>query len=200
MAVAPRPWQTPQLPVPSRQSKRPARNSRTPKIVAAPVQPIFKPNPTPSPVRSVIAPSSKQTNSKQTSSKPQTVIRPAAQAVPRTSIQVKLFSMGQRFTQFLAIASVATAVGLYASTVHSQKVWGEEFEKLVQLQDHENRFVAVSESIKEQAIEQIDQVPVPLVTPTPQQTLYVPIPKAVQLRPETPPRITPIDNQAPIGY
>jgi hypothetical protein len=100
----------------------------------------------------------------------------------------------------LAIASVMTAVGLYASTVHSQKVWGEEFDKLVQLQDHENRFVAVSESIKEQAIEQVEQAQIPLVTPTPQQTLYVPVPKAVKLRPATPPHITPIDNQAPIGY
>lgn len=195
MTVAPRPWQTPQLPMPSRQSRRLVQPSRTPKTIAAPVQPIFQPNPTPPPMRSLVPPQSKQTKAQQ-----KTMIRPTAQAVPDTSIQVKLFSMGQRFTQFLAIASVMTAVGLYASTVHSQKVWGEEFDKLVQLQDHENRFVAVSESIKEQAIEQAAQAPTPLVTPTPQQTLYVPVPKAVKLRPATPPHITPIDNQAPIGY
>lgn len=108
--------------------------------------------------------------------------------------------MGQRLTQFLAIASVTMAVGLYASTVHSQKIWGKEYAKLVQLQDDESRFIATSESLKEQVVEQTKTPEVGLVPASPNQNLYIHAPKTVALRPQTPPKLKPIENNAPIGY
>lgn len=169
MAVAPRPWQTPQHPTQSRQQKRPVPPSKSPRTVV----PIKK---------------KRTTASKSIASS------------ARPSLFVQFFSMGQQFTQFLAIAGVTVAVGLYASTVHYQKVWSQEYDQLVQLQDDENRIVATNESIKEQFIEQTKAPETQLVTPSPKQDLYVPAPKAVKLRPEVAPHQQPLESNAPIGY
>jgi hypothetical protein len=108
--------------------------------------------------------------------------------------------MGQRLTQFLAIASVTGAVGLYACTVYNQKIWGKEYAQLTRLQEDERGMVTSNEGIKEQLIEQADQPDMGLSSPTPNQNLYIPTPKALPLRPQTAPTQAPIDNQAPIGY
>lgn len=108
--------------------------------------------------------------------------------------------MGQRFTQFLAIASIGTAVGLYACTVYNQKVWGDAYAKLDRLRDDEQGFVTNNESIKQQLVEQSEASGTDLVTPKPDHNVFVPAPPAVKLRPQTQPSLQPIDNQAPIGY
>ncbi|NJN72600.1 MAG: hypothetical protein HC799_07185 [Limnothrix sp. RL_2_0] len=166
MAVAPRPWQTPQLSVKSRRFK-----SRANKPARMPLARPAKPVP----------------------------IRKAASA-PLSSTKIKVFAMGQRLTQFLAIASVATAVSLYACTVYNQKIWGKEYAQLTRLQEDERGMVTSNEGIKEQLIEQADQPEIGLSSPTPDQNLYVPAPKALPLRPQAASSQAPIDNQAPIGY
>ena len=108
--------------------------------------------------------------------------------------------MGQRLTQFLAIASVTGAVGLYACTVYNQKIWGKEYAQLTRLQEDERGMVTSNEGIKEQLIEQADQPEMGLSSPTPNQNIYVRTPKAAPLRPQAAPNQAPIENQAPIGY
>ncbi|MGB2924041.1 MAG: hypothetical protein WBB82_01960 [Limnothrix sp.] len=126
------------------------------------------------------------------------VIKKSTVAPPQTKL--KVLAMGQRFTQFLAIASVTTAVGIYACTVYNQKIWGAEYAQLTRLQENERGMVTSNEGIKEQLIEQADKPEMALETPTPGQNLYIPTPKAAPLRPQAAPNQVPIDNQAPIGY
>ena len=108
--------------------------------------------------------------------------------------------MGHRFTQFLAIAGIISAVSLYAYTVYSQKVWSNAYSELSRLQNDEREFVTNTESIKEQLIEQSSQPESTLVAPKPENNLYVPEPKAVKLLPQTAPNTKPIYNTGPIGY
>lgn len=115
-------------------------------------------------------------------------------------LQFKLLAMSQRFTQFLAIASISTAVGLYACTVYNQKVWGDAYAKLDRLQDDERGFVTNNESLKQQFIEQSETPETELVTPKPEHNVFVPAPQSVKLRPQAKPTLQPIDNQTPIGY
>jgi len=172
MAVAPRPWQTPQLPAPKR------RRQPTPQIPPRAFQPL----------------------------PPSPVIRKAAtfQAATATRSSVRtslvIFAMGHRFTQFLAIAGIISAVSLYAYTVYSQKVWSNAYSELSRLQNDEREFVTNTESIKEQLIEQSSQPESTLVAPKPENNLYVPEPKAVKLLPQTAPNTKPIYNTGPIGY
>ncbi|OKH16851.1 hypothetical protein NIES208_11675 [[Limnothrix rosea] IAM M-220] len=114
--------------------------------------------------------------------------------------QLKLLGMGQRFTQFLAIATIGTAIGLYASTVYNQKAWGDAYAKLDRLRDDEQGFVTNNESIKQQLVEQSEEPDVPLETPKPDHNVFVPAPPSVKLHPQTKPSLQPINNQAPIGY
>lgn len=169
MAVAPRPWQTPQLPAPKRR-RQPMQHSATPV------------------------------------SQPPRVIRKAktfqASSAPRPTVRTSLFlfAMGHRFTQFLAIAGVIAAVGLYAYTVYNQKVWSAAYSKLSRLQNDEREFVTNTETLKEQFIQQAAQPESTLVAPKPENNLYLPEPKTVKLLPKAAPKTKPIYNTGPIGY
>ena len=168
MAVAPRPWQTPALPVRPRKRQVVRRRPKSATITPAP------------PLR----------------------VAPPVKNIPAHSsnFQLKLLAMGQRLTQFLAIASVTTAVGLYACTVYNQNVWSDSYAKLDRLQDDERSFVTNNESLKQQYIDQAESEGTDLVTPKPEHNVFVPAPKSVKLRPQPEPTLQPIDNQTPIGY
>ena len=171
MAVAPRPWQVAALSAPSRKRK-PVHRSRKSVVRIAPSRP---------PVRS---------------------IKTTAVQAPKTKTKanLKLLAMGQRFTQFLAIASIGTAVGLYACTVYNQKAWGDAYSQLDRLRDDERGYVTNNESLKQQLLEQSEAPGANLEMPKPEHNVFVPEPPAVTLRPQAEPSLQPINNQAPIGY
>ena len=171
MAVAPRPWQVAALPEVPRKRQSAYRGSKS-TVKIAPKRP---------PVHSL-----------------KTTTVPARKT--KTRVKLKLLAMGQRFTQFLAIATIGTAVGLYACTVYNQKAWGDAYSQLDQLRDDERGYVTNNESLKQQLREQSEDPSAALEMPKPEHNVFVPEPTAVKLRPQTKPSLQPIDNQAPIGY
>lgn len=174
MAVAPRPWQVAALPEVPRRRKSVQRGAKSVKSVVR------------------LAPRQAPTHA----SKATTV--PAPQ--PKTKANLKLLAMGQRFTQFLAIATVGTAVGLYACTVYNQKAWGDAYSQLDQLRDDEQSYVTNNESLKQQFREQSEEPSAALAMPKPEHNVFVPEPPAVTLRPQAEPSLQPINSQGPIGY
>ncbi len=113
---------------------------------------------------------------------------------------LKLLTMGEKTSQFLAIIGVVSALGLYAVTVYTQKNWGQEYNQLRRLQNDERNFVAKNESIKEQLIQQAQQPEMGLVNPTPENNLYLPRQESAELLPQPQPTQASVVNRVPVGY
>ncbi|MEB3225481.1 MAG: hypothetical protein VKJ86_06710 [Synechococcus sp.] len=139
-------------------------------------------------------------------SRPLTVVRPTVQPLPSRLPEkavpplLQTLYLGKHVTQWVAIASVAAAMGLYAGKAYSQKTWSESFEHLLQLQEYETHLVATSAGLEEYFREQADGGGSGLVSPTPAHSLYIPQPTRVSL-PEPPTvEATHPREQSPIGY
>ena len=72
---------------------------------------------------------------------------PAANTLPKN---LKTFSLLQKSSFGLAIATMASSIGLYFSTVNIPKQWSQEYRHLEELQLQERQLVAINETIKYQ--------------------------------------------------
>ncbi|MBV5261571.1 hypothetical protein FLX56_24470 [Synechococcus moorigangaii CMS01] len=134
------------------------------------------------------------------------VVRPTVHPLPspavvkKSSPLLQTLQVGKQLTQWVAIASITTAVGLYAGKAYTQKNWSEAFQQLLQLQEHEAHLIATNASLSEHFRQQAAQPSAGLIDPTSAHNLYLPKPTEVKL-PEAPaaksvhPR-----EQAPVGY
>ena len=143
---------------------------------------------------------------RQKKTRPLTVIRPAVQPLPSRSSKtavpplLRILQIGSHVTQWVAIASVTTAMGLYAAKAYSQKNWSDSFEHLLQLQEQETQLVSTSASLGEYFREQAAASASGLVFPTPAYDLYVQQPIQVSL-PPAPATEQPHPREAsPVGY
>ena len=72
---------------------------------------------------------------------------PAANTLPKN---LKTLSLLQRGSFAIAIATMASSIGLYFSTVNIPKQWSQEYQHLEDLQLQERQLVAINETIKYQ--------------------------------------------------
>ena len=173
MAVAPHPWEAPKLPVKSSNRRFKQRATKSTPVLPFP----------------------------QRGGTSGSVLHNAASRLSAyPANRLKLFAMGQRFTQVLAGVGIATAVGLYACTVYNQRVWSYAYSTLGRLQEDERSILTNNASIKGQLIEQANQPAAGWVTLKPEHHLFVPEPKTVKLLPEVKLRLVYLDDQVPVGY
>ncbi|ANV88044.1 hypothetical protein [Picosynechococcus sp. PCC 7117] len=125
---------------------------------------------------------------------------PARPEQPSTTPLVQTLRISKQVTQWVAIAAVTTAMGLYAGKAYYQKGWSEAFSHLLQLQDYEADLIATSASLGEFFQHQAEQPTAGLVAPTPAHSVYVKTPAQVSL-PAAPQDTLPhVREQSPIGY
>lgn len=138
--------------------------------------------------------------------RPLAVVRPTVQPLPSPPdidlipLSIRMLRLSKQMTQWLAIASVTTAMGLYAGKAYNQKGWSESFQHLLQLQDREARLVVTSASLGEYFRQQAAQPSTELVDPTPAHNLYIPAPDQVSLPPVPTEATVSPREQSPIGY
>ena len=79
---------------------------------------------------------------------------PAANILPK---HLKTLSLLQKGSFGLAIATMASSVGMYFSTVNIPKQWSKEYRHLEDLQLQERQLVAINETIKYQIAQEASQ-------------------------------------------
>lgn len=79
---------------------------------------------------------------------------PSANTLPKHLRQLSLL---QRGSFGLAIATMASSIGLYFSTVNIPKQWSQEYHHLEDLQLQERQLVAINETIKYQIAQEASQ-------------------------------------------
>jgi hypothetical protein len=70
---------------------------------------------------------------------------------------LKTFSLIQKGSFAVAIATMTASISLYASTVKIPKLWSQEYQHLEDLQLQERQLIAVNESIKYQIAQEASQ-------------------------------------------
>jgi len=70
---------------------------------------------------------------------------------------LKTLSQIQKSSFAVAIATMASSICLYASTVHIPKLWSQEYRHLEDLQLQERQLVAINETIKYQIAQEASQ-------------------------------------------
>ena len=79
---------------------------------------------------------------------------PAANTLPKN---LKTLSLLQKGSFSIAIATMASSIGLYFSTVNIPKQWSQEYQHLEDLQLQERQLVAINETIKYQIAQEASQ-------------------------------------------
>lgn len=106
----------------------------------------------------------------------------------------------QRGSTALSFVLVSAVLGVYSWTVYTQHVWGQEYERLEQLQDNERKLVSANEMLKNELAQQAEQPNAGFVPPTLDQSIFLePAPPRPPVMPAAAPASAPVSHK-PLGY
>lgn len=106
------------------------------------------------------------------------VVISSPQSLPRW---LRLLLEIQQGTSLGLLLVIGTILGLYGWSVQSQRLWGQKYEHLKQLQRQERQLIAANEVLKYQMAEQAQSPATGLVNPMPAKTIFL---KSLPPRPQ----------------
>ncbi|MBF2019423.1 MAG: hypothetical protein IGR93_04725 [Hydrococcus sp. C42_A2020_068] len=129
-------------------------------------------------------------------------VKPLPPRSRRLSSQWRSLLFLQKLSSGIAFCLVASVLGVYAWSVYTPRIWGQEYKKLETLQRHERHLTAMNETIKNQLAQQAEKPETGLANLHPGQIVFLsptPVPSRSQPQKATA-KYKPIIGKTPVAY
>lgn len=112
-----------------------------------------------------------ETNQQQLPSLPRAAVSPSNNTTPWWLLRLYTLHRYSCFGMFLLVVAVLV---VYGWTVYSQKLWGQSYRKLQELQRDERQLMKTNEVLKNKMAQEAEKPNAGLLSPTPNKTIFLP--------------------------